>query len=112
VSDPEVENRVMAIVDHHVPRPRRIMRHLGVIVLVSLVIWLAFFWVAPITLVVPPEATSELSAAERERVRLFFGLVAGLPTVILGVLVYCLWLLRQGRKARRQALSSSCSDDA
>jgi len=112
MSDPDVEAHVMAIVDHYLPRPRRIMLHLGGIVLASLLVWLGFFWFAPITIVLPAEAVADLTVEERERVRLFFGVVAGLPTVILGVLVYCLWLLRQGRKARRQALLSSNGDDA
>jgi heme/copper-type cytochrome/quinol oxidase subunit 2 len=94
-------------VDRYIPKGRRIMLHLGIIVLVSIVAWLAFFWFAPVAMVIPEEGARELAPSQIRQVRLFLGIMTGMPTVILGVLSYCLWLFWQGRKARRKVLEAA-----
>lgn len=92
-------------IERYIPDGRRIMVHLGSIVLVSLVAWLVFFWFAPVRLVISESGAEALEPSQIHQVRLFLGLMSAMPTVILAVLAYCVWLFRQGRKARREVLA-------
>ncbi|GEM_PF-5207708 len=98
------DTSLIAALDRHMPSPTRIIRDLGVIVLASLVFWLVFFWFGSITWILPTEAAAELAAANIKRVRLLFGVIAAMPTVIVGVLVYWLWLLGRARRLRREVM--------
>lgn len=107
MTDDEREGSLGEVVERYIPAPARIMCHIGIIVLVSLTAWLAFFWFAPRSLMVPSEATGEIAPAAMTQVRLFLGLIYGLTTVIIAVLAYGFWLVWQGRKARRHVLASA-----
>jgi hypothetical protein len=106
MGDPDAETSLIGAVDRYIPARARVMLHLGSIVLASLVFWLGFFWFGSITLILPMEVARELAASNLDRLRLLFGMMAAMPTVAVGVLVYWLWLLGQARKAQRMVKQS------
>lgn len=102
-----VETSRDVAVARYIPGPARIGLHLGTIVLASLTFWLAFFWFGPISMILPEEGAAELATADVNRVRLLFGTLTAMPTVIIAILGYWIWLIRRLSRGCREVMESA-----